>query len=145
MTEQQLQEIEGRLAGGEAYLRAVGYYDQADALALIAALRQATAERDAAKARADRQTEEANHWYHRQVDTQAQIDTFKQLVDQTREKLAANAIVWQAQQDALTAALAEARRVLRLVMYDTPCTSASCARCVETRTAVAAVLTQEEK
>lgn len=40
---------------------------------------------------------------------QAQIDTFKQLVNKTREKLAANAVVWQAQQDELTAQLTEAR------------------------------------
>ena len=43
------------------------------------------------------------------------------------------------------AALVEARRVLRLVMYDTPCTSSSCHRCVATRAAIAAVLAQEEK
>jgi hypothetical protein len=42
------------------------------------------------------------------------------------------------------AALTEARRVLRLVMRDYPCTSSSCHRCVETRAAVNAVLAQEE-
>ena len=39
--------------------------------------------------------------------------------------------------------LTEARRVLRLVMHDPPCTQSSCHRCVETRAALAAVLAQE--
>lgn len=43
---------------------------------------------------------------------QKQIDDFKALVVKTRDEVAANAVVWQAQRDADVAALTEARRVL---------------------------------
>ena len=79
-----------------------------------------------------------------------QIATFKSLVLKTRDELAANADVWQAQQDALTAVLTEARRVLREVRElfpdtGTPDPDHSVALYYgQVQQALAAVLAQEE-